>query len=152
MSGIKPYLGTLRNIWSRTSSMVCAFLLHILTPSYSHPEMFMNLLHRCLNIIGTQTLLIPFLCRFSRKCHPGIRTLNRIEWSTRSCLQYSIICGKLCQLKPLNPFIMLMVYKHPEILLDTSVHLFCLSIRLWMKGCQHSLVNPQSTTHLLPES
>jgi len=135
MSGIQPHSRALLNIWSGNLSTICSFFLYCLTPSHFYSKMLVNLLHHRLDIIGTHTSLISLLCRFSCKRHPRIRSLNRIKWSTLSCLRHSIICSKLCQWEPLDPIILLMVYKHPEILLQTGIHSSPLSLRLWMKSC-----------------
>ena len=135
MSGVQPHSRALLNIWSGNSSTICSFFLYCLTPSHFYSKMLVNLLHRRRDIISTHMSLISLICRFSGKRHPRIRTLNRIKWSTLSCLRHSIICSELCQQEPLDSIILLMVYKCPEILLDAGVHSSHLSLRLWIKSC-----------------
>jgi len=152
MSGIQPYFGAFLNIRGRISSMNCSLFLCRLAPSNFHSEMLENLLHRCLDIIGTHASLISLLHWFCLKWHPGIPTLNRIIWGTLRCLRCSIIWGELCQRKPLNSIVLLMIHKRLKLLVHTSNHSFHLSICLRVKSCWHPQVNPQSTAHLLPES
>jgi len=151
MSGVQLHLGAFMNIGGRSSSSICCFSLHCWTSSHLYSEVLLNMLNHCLNLIGIHTLLISFLGWVSSKWHQGVRTLNRIKWSTLSCLRHPIICSKLSQRKPLNPIILLIIDEHPAVLFHTGIHSFCLAICLWMKSCQHLSINSQPTAHLLPQ-
>jgi len=145
MFNIQPYLRTLLDIRCRNSCTIFFFLLHRLTQSHFHSEVLMDWVHLCPDLTGTNPSSISVPRWFSCKWHPGVRTLHYKEWSTCCFLGQSVISSKLSQRAPLNPINLLMLHKHSKILFHTGIYSFCLSIRLWMKSCQHSSINPQPT-------
>jgi len=150
MSGVQPYLGALLDIWSGNSCKICALFMCCLALSRLYSEMLMGLLHCSLNLIRVHTSLVPLLCRILYQSHLGVRTLNLGKWSTLSCLRYPIIRSKhpMGATQPNHPGD---DSRTPGYLLQTGIHSFSLAICLWVKSCRHSLINPQSTAHLLPK-
>jgi len=109
----------------------------------------MNLLHHCPDVIGTHASLIALLCWFSCTRHSRISAMYCVKGGILSRVGRPIICSKFSQQKPHHPVILQMVHKHPEILFHTWIHSLRLSVCLWVAACQHSLINPQPTAHLL---
>jgi len=134
MLGVQPPWRSFLNVPSWNSSTICSLLLCHMTPSHLYSEVLMNLLHRRLNLSSIYTSLISFPSWLFCKRHPGVCTFDRIEWRALRCLGHSIIHSKLCQRKPRNPIILLMVHNHPKILFHTGIHPLHLSVCLRMKG------------------
>ena len=59
-----------------------------------------------------------------------------------------MIRGELDQRERLYAIILLMVYKHPKILFNTSIHSFCRAICLLVSSHLHSAIDPQMVTDL----
>jgi len=142
MSSIQPDLGSFLYIWCGNPGLVGTVFLYCLASSHLNLEVLVNLLHRGLDLISIPASMILLLRWFCCKWHLWVHSLDRKERSALSCLQYSIICSKLRQRKPLYPVILLVVDKHLQALFHTGIHSFSLAIHLRMERCWHSSVNP----------
>jgi len=114
--------------------------------------MLMNSLHRGLNQLWIQGLIIPHLRRFSCKRHWRICSLNCKEWCAFCWFRYPIICSKLSQGEPLYLIILLIIHEYSQGPFHTCFLPLFPTIPLRLKCCRHSSKNPQMTTSLAPKS
>jgi len=135
MSGIYQNLYTFQYNWCPNSSSICSFFLFLLTLSYFHPEVLIDLVHCGLDLISIHAWIILLLCWFSCEHHPRIHSINHKDSAKLRCFRYSIFCSKLSQRKLLYPITQLVIDEHSQVLFHTSFHSFSLALHLIMERC-----------------